>query len=597
MKTQTSQSTQNTGEAQGGGVNSRVQAAVAEARRLGPGGVAALTLRGLERAARLSVIPLLAGLLGSLAAIIVMGALRLTWGSPTLPELVGERILPLLTVDQFISLLLRFAPNSKTTPLLLSLIGQGVIGVLLGPAYALATQLPLRVAGWRPTRREWVVAGAFVGALEALTLLLFWPVLFGNLLGDPPGRARLINSLATLIVYLVFLAVVMFVNRGLRVAWGPALAPTLAPTLAPAPATTSAEGAAASDGQHAGPLAAPVSRREALGAAGAVIVGVGVGAVAVSDLLEGYLARSNLSYEGMETPLDVSRATQLTPNANFYVVSKNVLDPTVELDRWRLEVAGLVGQSRSWTFSEVAALPSETRAVTFECIANGVGGHLLSAAQWTGVTLKEVIAAAGGAATGASHVIFSSVDGFQSSLPLADLLEARTLLAYRMNGERLPDRHGYPLRVVTPGRYGEQSPKWLTRIELTNYPFKGLYQSQGWSPAQLHTTSRIEQPLPAQRVPLRPLTVTGLAFAGIRGVSKVEVSADNGVTWSQATLVPPLSDQTWVYWSWRWTPTQPGAYTLVVRATDGTGATQTPIQTSTVPNGATGQHHVPVTVG
>ncbi len=560
----------------------------AAARRLGPLGSARVALGWLDRGARLSAIPLLAGALGSLAAIVAMGALRLTWGVPTLPELFGERLLLSINVNQFIQLLLRFAPNSKTTPLLLALIGQFAVGALvIGPAYALATRLPLRVRGRWPTRREWLVAGVFVLALEALAQLIFWPVLFDNLLGDPVGRSRIINGVGTLIVFVVFLAVIALVNRWLRLAWGALLARER-PSL-----QLSSNG---SEEASLGEGAWTVSRRAALGAAGAVIVGVGAGALATRGLIDGYLRRSNLGYEGMETPYEVSQATQLTPNANFYIVSKNALDPTVRLDRWQLEVSGLVRQPRVWNYAQVMALPSETRAVTFECIANGPGGHLMSTALWQGVTLERVIAEAGGADPVAKYVIFTSVDGYQSSLPLADLLAARTMLAYCMNGAPLPDRHGYPLRVVVPGRYGEQSPKWLTRVELSAERFKGLYQAQGWSDGQLHTTSRIEFPANAARIPLAPLTVTGLAFAGIRGIQRVEVNADNGASWSQATLKPPLSDQTWVYWSWRWTPPAPGAYTLVVRATDGTGATQTAIQTSTVPNGATGQHHVPVTV-
>ncbi len=569
------------------GMGERAHAALAEARRLGLAGSAHVALGWLRLGTRLGVIPLLAGVLGSLAAIITMGALRLIWGVPTLPELFGERLLLSINVNQFIALLLRFAPNSKTTPLLLALLGQFVVGILLGPAYALATRLPLRVRGPWPTRREWLVAGIFALALEALTQLLFWPVLMGNLLGDPVGRGRLINGVGTLLVFIVFMGVIALVNRWLRIAWGGLLAPFSSSAEAPMSqrSTSLSEQSTWT-----------VSRRVALGAAGAVVVGVGAGALAMRGLINGYVARSNLAYEGMETPYEVSQATQLTPNANFYVVSKNVLDPTVQVDRWRLEVNGLVRQSRVWSLDQVMALPSETRAVTFECIANGPGGHLMSTAMWTGVSLERVIAEAGGADPAAKYAVFTSVDGFQSSLPLADLLEARTMLAYRMNGVRLPDRHGYPLRVVVPGRYGEQSPKWLTRIELAAERFKGLYQSQGWRDGQLYTTSRIEFPASKSHVKLAPITVTGLAFAGIRGVQRVEVSSDNGATWNLATLKPPLSDQSWVYWTWLWTPPTPGDYTLVVRATDGAGATQTPIQTSTVPNGATGQHHVPIVV-
>jgi DMSO/TMAO reductase YedYZ molybdopterin-dependent catalytic subunit len=530
---------------------------------------------------RLSAIPLVAGVLGSLAAIIVMGVLRLVWGVPTLPELVGERILPLLTVDQFIALLLRFSPNSKTIPLLFALIGQFILGILLGPAYVFAAGATEgRAAPW-PSRRAWVAAGVFVVACEALTLLLFWPVLFGGLVGLPIALARLATALGALIVFSTFVVVTALANHWLQRIWNP-----------------SAAMSAVSDSNEAHQTAslARLGRREALGALGAVVVAAGIGVFAAQRLVVAYLARSNLAYEGMKTPYAVSQATQLTPNQSFYVVSKDLLDPEVLVEGWRLEVTGLVNTPRVFDYDQVRALPSEKRAITLECISNGVGGYLMSTAEWTGVSLQRLLAAAGGAQSSATRVVFYSVDGFTSSLPLRDLLEARTLLAYTMNGERLPDRHGFPLRVVTPGRYGEQSPKWLTRIEVVDHPYKGFYQSQGWSDRQLFTTSRIEEPAAQQSLRVEPQVVRGLAFAGIRGIRAVEVSADGGATWSAAKLIPPLSDQTWVYWTWMWTPVTRGAYTLVVRATDGTGQLQPPNLTSTVPNGATGLHRVQVNV-
>jgi DMSO/TMAO reductase YedYZ molybdopterin-dependent catalytic subunit len=231
--------------------------------------------------------------------------------------------------------------------------------------------------------------------------------------------------------------------------------------------------------------------------------------------------------------------------------------------------------------------------VTLECISNGVGHDLMSTAIWKGTLLKTVLDAAGGVQPSGKYVIYTSVDGYQYSMPLADLLEARVLLAWQMNGEPLPQRHGFPLRVVTPGRYGEQSVKWLTRIELVDQPYNGgLYQSQGWSSAPLETTSRIN--MPNGQAKLGSVSVAGLAFAGIRSIQKVEVSADDGATWHAATLLPPLSDQSWVFWTWTWTPPGKGVYTLVVRATDGTGALQTETQRGTVPAGATGWHHVTV---
>ena len=285
----------------------------------------------------------------------------------------------------------------------------------------------------------------------------------------------------------------------------------------------------------------------------------------------------------------------ITPNNDFYIVSKNVLDPTVTVSRWRLEVDGLVGKPVSWTYDEVLKLPAETRAVTLECISNQVDGRLMSTAQWRGVLLKTLLERAGGVgAPEGKHVVFTGVDGYVTSLPLPDLLEARAMLAYQMNGETLPERHGFPLRAIAPGRYGEQSAKWVTRVEITDHEVKGFYQSQGWSAAQLETISRIDAP--RKQASLGEIPISGIAFAGIRGIQQVEVSVDGGATWQRASLQPPLSDQTWVFWSWTWRPTAHGMYTIVARATDGTGALQTQEKRGTVPNGATGWHEIKVVV-
>ncbi len=527
---------------------------------------------------RCSLIPLVAGAAGSLAAILVMGILRLTWGVPSLPELVGERILPQLTVGQFVNLLTQFSPNSKTGPLSLALLGQFVLGVLLGPAYAFAAQaMGVREGRW-PSRRAWLVVAIGVACEEIVAIALFWPVLFANLYGLPIAHGRLVTSLATLIIFAAYMVVTALANHWLWRTWEPFVAGAFRTRVTVEDSAT-----------------AQLTRRQAFVALGSVVLGLGLGAVAVQRLLAAYLARSTV-YDGMKSPYLASQATQITPNDKFYLVTKNVLDPSVEVGKWQLDVTGLVHAPRAFDYEQARALPSETRAITLECISNGVGGTLMSTALWRGISLQQMLTEVGGALTSATQVIFYSVDGFTSSLPLTDLLEAHALLAYEMNGAPLPDRHGYPLRVVMPGRYGEQSPKWLTCIELVDHDYKGFYQSQGWSDRQVFTTSRIEHPLANSTVSTGPQIVRGLAYAGIRGVRKVEVSTDHGASWHAANLVKPLSDQTWVYWTWMWTPPAPGEYMLTVRATDGIGQLQIPTLTSTVPNGATGLHIVKVSV-
>lgn len=518
-------------------------------------------------------IALMAGLLGALASLLVMGIFRLWWGTLTPPELVAERILPLIPADQFVALLARFKAHPKTDPLGLTLLGQVILGILIAlPLSGFARPDTAPPTRW-PTRRAWLVAGGVALLMEVVALALFWPVLEAGIYGDPAGRARLLTTISLLLTFSAYAAVTLladhWLNRWLsRSSATPAEAPS--------------------------PTIAGVSRRAALEAGGAVVLSLAVGGVAFNRLLDGWYARSNLSYEGMRTPASVASA--ITPTRDFYVVSKNVLDPTVQVERWRLEITGLIRSPRSWALRELQALESESRAITLECISNEVGGHLISTAQWRGVSLKTLLAAAGGALPKATHVIFYSVDDYTTSLPLAALLDARTLLAWEMNGEPLPDRHGFPLRAVVAGRYGEQSAKWLSRIELTDHPYKGFYQSQGWSDKPLSTMSRIDTPTSAAT--LGPVTVSGIAFAGLRAVTRVEVSADGGGAWHQATLLPPIATeaQAWRFWEWAWRPPRAGRYTLIVRATDSTGETQTSTVGPGVPNGATGWHSVPVLV-
>nr|MBA3826750.1 hypothetical protein [Ktedonobacterales bacterium] len=139
-----------------------------------------------------------AGLLGALASVIVMGFFRFSWGTTSLPELVGERLLPLLPVDTFIKLLVTFQPHSKTSPLGLSLLGQIVVGALIGPIFHRLARTGDEAPSRWPNRRALVTAGVFVLVMELLSLILFWPVLGESLVGDPIGRARFITSMANL---------------------------------------------------------------------------------------------------------------------------------------------------------------------------------------------------------------------------------------------------------------------------------------------------------------------------------------------------------------------------------------------------------------
>lgn len=287
----------------------------------------------------------------------------------------------------------------------------------------------------------------------------------------------------------------------------------------------------------------------------------------------------------------------VTPVQNFYVVSKNFGDPVVDGRTWKLGVGGLVDRSTSLSLAELRAMPATTEYVTLECISNVVGGNQISTGSFTGVRLVDLIGAAGPQSR-ASWVSFHARDGYTESLPLSVVQsQPEILVAYDLDGAPLPTLHGYPARILIPGRYGMKGPKWLDGIELADHETGGYWEQQGWDRnASVKTMSRFDVPRDGDIVRLGTLGIGGVAFAGKRGVSKVEYSTDGGSSWSDAALDPPLSKLTWVVWRASWTPASEGAYRLMVRATDGTGALQVGLATPSYPDGAAGYHTVQVNV-
>jgi hypothetical protein len=172
------------------------------------------------------------------------------------------------------------------------------------------------------------------------------------------------------------------------------------------------------------------------------------------------------------------------------------------------------------------------------------------------------------------------------------------IVAYTMNGVPLPDGHGFPARIIVPGLFGMENVKWLTRIEPVPADFRGYWQVRGWDgTAVINTMSRVDVPPRSRGLLLDEESLLGgVAFAGDRGVQRVEVSTDEGATWRDAEMSDPLSPYSWVLWTTTWTPMSTGRFEVSVRATDGRGDTQTSVVRGNVPSGATGYHKVPVLV-
>jgi len=335
-----------------------------------------------------------------------------------------------------------------------------------------------------------------------------------------------------------------------------------------------------------------VRRALILGGLGVLIAGGGVG------LLRRLYRIATFSYDGTQYK---GRIVQpITPNDLFYCVTKNVIDPRVNVDLWHLEVNGLVQNPTTYRFQDLKGFNQVEQETTLMCISNGLDAGLISNAVWKGITLRDLIDPAGPMAD-ARRVRLFGVDNYTDTIPLEKALDPTTLLAWEMNGRSLPDRHGYPLRAIVPGYFGEKHVKWLTRIELTGDNVKGFYETQGWGPDFMTPTrSRIDAPDHESRFSLGqlsgPIEVKGIAFGGDRGISRVEISDDDGETWTDGNVHYPGTKLTWALWTYQWRPDGPDDYTLVVRATDGEGAVQEWEEDRSPFSGVTGFHKITVHV-
>jgi len=288
---------------------------------------------------------------------------------------------------------------------------------------------------------------------------------------------------------------------------------------------------------------------------------------------------------------------RITTNEDFYVVDTTLIKPSVDVTKWTLGIGGSVEQPFSLSYDDLLDLEAVEQEKTLECISNEVGGDLISTTLWTGVPLADLLARAKPAKE-TYDVKLTSVDGYTDSIRIEKAMEPDTIVAYLMNGDTLPQDHGYPARLLVPNIYGMKNVKWLKSIECVTFDYMGYWMDRGWSDiAVINTNTRIDTPGRAVKWDgSSKIPIAGIAFAGARGISKVEVSADGGATFAAAELEPALGPLTWVRWKLDWLPKAPGRFAIVARSTDKTGALETQIRREPFPDGATGWDGVDVVV-
>lgn len=508
---------------------------------------------------RAASVGLLAGAVAALIMTLVMLLLAWFFGIATPLTIIGDRISVLISPGPFLALMGRVGGYNHLKQLGVSgtIAGQLLVGALVGLVYGLIAQ--------RRGKFLVIVTLTTFFLLPLIgSIVLLGPVTGTSYHGYPITPATFRTILGLALSFLVF-------ERALVCSYGYLTTPTHLPNE---------------------PEYSPIVSRRGLILGGLGLLVAGSGAVIWRRLYQiATFAYDGTQYKGVGVQ-------PVTPNDKFYCVTKNVIDPRVDESVWRLEVTGLVKNPQTYTIERFKSLPSVTQETTLMCISNGLDAGLMSNAVWRGVPMHELLEAAS-LLPEAARVRLYGVDNYTDTFSLGKAMEATTIIAYEMNGQRLPDRHGFPVRAIVPGYFGEKNVKWLTRIELTGPGSKGFYETQGWGPDfVIPTRSRIDQPdnyawFSLTKSP-NGIPVKGVAFAGDRGVSRVEVSTDGGETWQEARIDYPGTSLTWVLWSYDWKPSDPDEYDLMVRATDGRGEVQQLEKDRSPFSGVTGFHEITV---
>jgi len=300
-----------------------------------------------------------------------------------------------------------------------------------------------------------------------------------------------------------------------------------------------------------------------------------------------------------ENPTALPVPLWITNNDDFYTVQYDQV-PSVGMESWSLVAHGMVREQLRLSYDEVKALPAATTMHTLECIGNPAGGNLIGNATWRGISLRALLERAG-ASDKAKFVVLGGIDEYFTSVPIATAMHEHAMLAYTMNDQPLPLKHGFPLRAILPGVYGQKQPKWINGIEVTDEDKLGPWEQRGWSHrAPIQLNSGIKIPREFAQLNQGDIMIVGFAHTNEIGVRAVQVSTDTGTTWHDTILTRGPSPFVWTQWGYLWKNPAPGKYVLMVRAIDNTGKIQDQaapgLLRDVFPDGTSGVHIVVVEI-
>jgi DMSO/TMAO reductase YedYZ molybdopterin-dependent catalytic subunit len=341
------------------------------------------------------------------------------------------------------------------------------------------------------------------------------------------------------------------------------------------------------------------TRREILSGLGIPLVASAADSIQFADYESGFRTDVQETRPHVKV-FDLRRLTDWqTPAEDFFTFhqTKSVLG--IDLNEWRLAVAGCVARPRSFTYAELAGFPPKHVAAAIECAGNT--GHarimngLVSNGVWTGPLLGPLLRECG-VLPEAREVVFFGADVEREkkwpagdreyaaphgrSIFVQDAVRDGPILAMQLNGKPLPADHGYPIRLLLPGWYGMTQVKWLNRIVVLDRRYEGRHMARNYHSIRRESGDLVLE-TSISRNRLKSVTarvegkgrILGAAWGGSEPIERVEVRIDDG-PWRPAEFTRRSDPQAWSLWKYDWAGATPGTHTIVSRAVDSRGNMQ-----------------------
>jgi DMSO/TMAO reductase YedYZ molybdopterin-dependent catalytic subunit len=201
-----------------------------------------------------------------------------------------------------------------------------------------------------------------------------------------------------------------------------------------------------------------------------------------SDAAEGVLRKISEFNDGAQAALfsrsklapvyPESAITRPFPFNAYYDVDEA---PAVNGSLYRLEVAGLVENKKSWTLDELYALPQVSQITRHICVEgwSAIG-------SWQGASLADFLKRIG-ADTRAKYVWFKCAEGYTNTIDMPTALHPQTQMTFKFDNQILPRAYGFPMKIRMPTKLGFKNPKYVMAMEVTNTDKGGYWENQGYN--------------------------------------------------------------------------------------------------------------------